>query len=240
MDDRRHGATDTPPPDKPGVVSARERTGEVDGDAFTQAISLQLDARFAEGARPAGAGSSGRQTQQSIDSPLGRQVDPEEYVARRPWFTLMLGFALGVTASAAGFYAFEDMNPRPPPPQIVIATAPERTPSPMPAESPPSPIPPVPVDPAPAVQALPVETAPAMSNLPVPIGGTPDQNELSNAEIMELQTLLQSLGMNPGFLDGLPGPRTVAAIKRYEELRGQPQTGNLDRELLKRLRQEPH
>ena len=79
-----------------------------------------------------------------------------------------------------------------------------------------------------------------MSNLPVPIAGTPDQNELSNAEIMELQTLLQSLGMNPGFLDGLPGPRIAAAIKRYEKLRGQPQTGNLDRELLKRLRQEPH
>ena len=46
---------------------------------------------------------------------------------------------------------------------------------------------------------------------------------------MELQTLLQSLGMTLGFLDGLPpGPRTVAAIKRYEESRGQPQTGNLD------------
>ena len=41
------------------------------------------------------------------------------------------------------------------------------------------------------------------------------------------------------FLDGIPGPRTAAAIRRYEESRGQPQTGNLDRELLKRLRQEP-
>jgi Putative peptidoglycan binding domain len=237
VDDRRHGAADTPPPDKPRVVLAGERTGEVDDEAYWQAISAQLEARFAEGAHPVGAGSSGRQTQQSIGSPLGRQADPEEHVSRRRWFTLMLGFALGVTASAAGFYAFEGMNPPPPPPHIVIA--PDRTPSPMPAE-PPSLIPPVAVDPVPAVQALTVETAPAMSNLPVPIAGTPDQNELSNAEIMELQTLLQSLGMNPGFLDGLPGPRTAAAIKRYEESRGQPQTGNLDRELLKRLRQEPH
>ena len=40
MDDRRHGATDTPPPDKPTVVPARERAGEVDGEAFKQAISL--------------------------------------------------------------------------------------------------------------------------------------------------------------------------------------------------------
>jgi len=238
VDDRRHGAADTPPPDKPRAIPARERTGEVDDEAYWQAISLQLEARFAEGARPVGAGSSGRQTQQSIGSALGRQVDPEEHVSRRPWFTLMLGFALGVTASVAGFYAFEGMNPLPPPLHFVIA--PERTPSPMPAESPPSLIPPVAVDPAPAVQALPVEAAPAISNLPVPIAGTPDQNELSNAEIMELQTLLQSLGMNPGFLDGLPGPRTDEAIKRYEESRGQPQTGNLDRELLKRLRQEPH
>jgi hypothetical protein len=240
VDDRGHGAVDTPPPDRPKVVPALERTGEVGDEAFKQAISLQLEARFAERVRPVGAGSTGRQTQQSIGSPLGRQVGPEEHVSRRPWFTLMLGFALGVTASAAGFYAFEGMNPLPPSPHVVIATAPERTPSPMPAESPPSQIPPVAVDPAPAVQALPVETVPAMSNLPMPITGTPLQNELSYAEILELQTLLQSLGMTPGFLDGLPGPRTVAAIKRYEESRGQPQTGNLDRELLKRLRQEPH
>lgn len=71
------------------------------------------------------------------------------------------------------------------------------------------------------------------------VSRTPDENELTYSEVLELQTLLESLGMRPGFLDGIPGPRTAAAIKRYEESRGQPQTENLDRELLKRLRQEP-
>jgi membrane-bound lytic murein transglycosylase B len=79
-----------------------------------------------------------------------------------------------------------------------------------------------------------------MSNLPVPTTGTPDLTELSYSEVLELQTLLQSLGMRPGILDGIPGPRTAAVISRYEESRGLPQTGNLDRELLKRLRQEPN
>jgi hypothetical protein len=226
VDYRQDGAADTASPGKLRVAPAGKRTSEDDEEAFGQAISLQLEARFAEGARP-------------IGSPLGRQIDPEERVSRRPWFTLMLGLALGVTGSAAGLYAFQGMNPLPAPPHIAIATAPERTPSPMPTESPPPPIAPAAVDPAPAVQALPVATAPALSDLPVPTTGTPDQNELSYSEVLELQTFLQSLGMRPGFLDGIPGPRTAAAIRRYEESRGQPQTGNLDRELLKRLRQEP-
>jgi len=232
VDDRQDGAADTAPPGMLRAAPARKRTGEVDDEAFRQAISLQLKARFAEGARPVGAGS-GSQAQLSISSPSGRQVVPEEHISRRPWFTLMLGLALGVAGSAAGLYAFQGINPLPAPPHIAIATAPERTPSPNPAESPPPPI-------APAVQALPVATAPGMSNLHAPTTRTPDQSELSFSEVMELQTLLESLGMKPGFLDGIPGPRTAAAIRRYEESRGQPQTGNLDRELLKRLRQEPH
>ena len=239
MDYRQDGAAETAPPGSLRVVPAGKRTGEVDDEAFWQAISLQLEARFAKGARPVGAGS-GSQAQKSIGSPLGRQVDPEEHVSRRPWFTLMLGLALGITGSAAGFYAFQGLIPLPASPHIAIATTPEPTPSPMPAESPAPPIPPVAVDPAPAAQALPVATASAVSNLPVPATGTPDQAELSYSEVLELQTRLESLGMKPGLLDGIPGPRTAAAIRRYEESRGQPQTGNLDRELLKRLRQEPN
>ena len=229
MDDRQDGAADTAPPGMLRAAPARKRTGEVDDEAFRQAISLQLKARFAEGARPVGAGS-GSQAQQSIGS----------HVPRHPWFTWMLGLALAVTAFAAGIYAFQRMNPLPTPPHVEMATAPEPNPSPMPAESPPPPIPPVAVDPAPAVQALPVASEPVESNLPVPTTRASDQSELSYSEVLELQTLLQSLGMRPGFLDGIPGPRTAAAIRRYEESRRQPQTGNLDRELLKRLRQEPN
>jgi peptidoglycan hydrolase-like protein with peptidoglycan-binding domain len=44
--------------------------------------------------------------------------------------------------------------------------------------------------------------------------------------------------MKPGPLDGILGSRTVGAIKRYQEANGRPPTGNIDRELLGRLRQE--
>jgi hypothetical protein len=207
------------------TVLARKRTVEVDDEAFKQAISLQLKARFAEGARPVGAGS-GSKAQQSIRSD----------VSRRRWFTWILGLVLSVAAFAAAIYAFQRMDP--PPLRVEMATAPEPNPSPMPAESPPLPILPVAVDPAAAVQALPVASERVESNLPLPTTRASDQSELSYSEVLELQTLLQSLGMKPGFLDGIPGPRTAAAIRRYEESRSQLPTGNLDRELLKRLRQE--
>ena len=71
-----------------------------------------------------------------------------------------------------------------------------------------------------------------------PEPATPKGN-LEGYEIMELQTRLKALGLNPGPLDGLSGAQTVAAIKQYEASRNRPQTGKLDRELLKQLRQEP-
>ena len=67
---------------------------------------------------------------------------------------------------------------------------------------------------------------------------TPGQSELSQSEIVEVQTRLEALGMKPGRLDGILGSRTIGAIKRYEEANGLPQTGNIDREILGRLRQE--
>jgi hypothetical protein len=44
-------------------------------------------------------------------------------------------------------------------------------------------------------------------NLPVPAIRTADQNELNSSEVLELQTRLETLGMRPGFLDGIPGPK---------------------------------
>lgn len=230
--------------------------GEVD-EAFRQSmasLSLQLAARFAESESPGRAGS-GSQTQRSIGSPLGRQVGLEEHASRRPSFSSMLAVAVIVTASAFGVYAFREMNSLHQPASIAMATTPETIPSPAPTVSrPPEAVDPTPpqavvptprdtvgpapsetVDPAPPAQPLLVATAPAASNQPVP---TADQKELTFAEVLELQTLLNSLGMRPGFLDGIPGPRTAAAIRRYEEAKGQSPTGNPSHELLERLRQE--
>jgi hypothetical protein len=57
-------------------------------------------------------------------------------------------------------------------------------------------------------------------------------------EIREIQTKLEALGYDPGPVDGLHGPQTVAAVKRYEIATGREPTGNIDLRLLERLRQE--
>ncbi len=62
---------------------------------------------------------------------------------------------------------------------------------------------------------------------------------LGHQEVRELQTRLRGLGFNPGPIDGDAGPMTATAVTAYQEKRGLPQTGELDRALLDRLRQEP-
>jgi tol-pal system protein YbgF len=97
---------------------------------------------------------------------------------------------------------------------------------------------PVFVVPAATPQPSPVVAAPVVPTAPLSAVPTPRQSELSPSEIVEVQTRLEALGMKPGPLDGNLGSRTIGAIKRYEEANGLPQTGNIDREILGRLRQE--
>jgi peptidoglycan hydrolase-like protein with peptidoglycan-binding domain len=89
--------------------------------------------------------------------------------------------------------------------------------------------------PAPVV----VKTAPVVPNVSEPAMERPVQFELNTSEIWEVQTRLEWLGMQPGSPDGIPGYRTFNAVRRYEESRGQAQTGNVDRKLLEQLRGEP-
>jgi hypothetical protein len=144
----------------------------------------------------------------------------------RPLLALLLGVALAAVAHAM-------ISPSPAPQNSRAATLmPPRPPDPVP---PPSaveiaPAKPVTVDP-PSPPVAPVVVA-------APEPATP-KGKLEGYEIMELQTRLKALGLNPGPLDGLSGAQTVAAIKQYEASRNRPQTGKLDRELLKQLRQEP-
>jgi len=70
---------------------------------------------------------------------------------------------------------------------------------------------------------------------PAPLG----PRRLSNGELREVQTKLQALGHDPGPVDGMHGPQTVAAVKRYEIANGAEPTGNIDLRLLARLRREP-
>jgi hypothetical protein len=62
---------------------------------------------------------------------------------------------------------------------------------------------------------------------------------IGNDEVREIQAKLESLGYEPGPVDGIFGPQTLAAVKRYEIAIGREPTGAIDQRLLERLRQEP-
>ena len=234
-------------------------------EAFKNSISRQLAARAARLAEE--SSSLGARSGSAESDTIGnRQNNLEKPGFSSPLFILGLGFALGVSAGAGAMYYFQSINLRssPPSPRVLAAselpspsataTAPPQTTTattPLPAVDPmatlqppslkeaPSPQPePVKVDvitspqPPPSAAAVSVTIAPQSSILP------PGRTKLNRPETLEVQTRLESLGMKPGPLDGFFGPLLAAAIRRYEETKGRPQIGNVDRELLERLRQE--
>jgi hypothetical protein len=152
--------------------------------------------------------------------------EPERQVGRPRFLLPVMAFALGV-AIAAGLHAFLAKAPESPQRSSVAAAAmpPLAEPSVTTVATPPTP---VIVDPPPV-------TAPVVVLAPEPVM---PQGKLEIYEVMEIQTRLKAIGLYPGPLDGVAGALTKAAIKRYEASRDQPQSGKLDRELLKQLRQE--
>lgn len=98
--------------------------------------------------------------------------------------------------------------------------------------------------PAPVVEEPPVVKA--SLSVPPPKAAEPAQPplesatdpELTWAEVLDLQKRLASLGVNPGPLDGINGPRTTAAVQRYQELKGLAATAKVDRRMLKLLQQD--
>ena len=199
-------------------------------------LSAQHAARTSDLPTGAGPGRQKRHFTSSI------RVPPEQHTSRTSSLVVVLTFALGAIASAAGIYALDGMNRSPRPSPIETETR-SLLPSPMPtpsspikAETPslfPSPMPAPP--PAPVI----VKTAPVVPNASGPAMERPVQFELNTSEIWEVQTRLEWLGMQPGSPDGIPGYRTFNAVRRYEESRGQAKTGNVDRKLLEQLRGEP-
>lgn len=172
-------------------------------------------------------------------------LDPVERAGRPEGRSAVwaVGFMLGAIAGACLIYSFIDTSflgkSRP-----TAAPAPASTPATSVAAAPPPP----------AVAATPTSPPPPVQErwerqLPAPAGAPPlnlqppapaaEPGKLEPYEIMEVQTRLKALGVEPGMLlDGLPGRQTKAAIQRYEESRGQTPTGAVDRALLNRLRQE--
>jgi peptidoglycan hydrolase-like protein with peptidoglycan-binding domain len=53
-----------------------------------------------------------------------------------------------------------------------------------------------------------------------------------------IQQEQRSFGFNPGPIDGAVGTKTAEAVIKYQQARGQLQTGTVNRELLEQLRQD--
>jgi hypothetical protein len=148
---------------------------------------------------------------------------------RRPSLAV-LALVLGL-ALAAVIHAMLGAPTEAPQSARTAVVSPPPLPEPVPPPSAAEIAPPATVAPPPPSPAAPVVVAG-----PEPVA---PKGKLEAYEIMEIQTRLKAIGLDPGPLDGRSGPQTVAAIKQYEASKGRPQTGKLDREVLKRLRQEP-
>ena len=61
---------------------------------------------------------------------------------------------------------------------------------------------------------------------------------MSRDEVRRAQELLAQQGYDPGPIDGLYGPRTKAAVERFEQARGLPVTRTVSTGLIDRLRLE--
>jgi membrane-bound lytic murein transglycosylase B len=67
-------------------------------------------------------------------------------------------------------------------------------------------------------------------------GRNVDNRALSRDQVMAMQRLLNQLGHDAGSVDGLPGPSTRAAIRRFQQARDLPADGHPSVDLLERLR----
>ena len=111
------------------------------------------------------------------------------------------------------------------------AAAPDTTTA---AVEPPAPPPPVQIA---SLTDVPVAVAPEPAP-EAPAQPTPGPQPLRSDQVREVQQKLRGFGFDPGPIDGTTGQRTEAAVKRYQESRNLPQTGDVDSDLLEMLRQD--
>jgi hypothetical protein len=155
--------------------------------------------------------------------------------ARLRWLAILVGG--GIAAVATGV-ALASLVPDESEPAPVVATA-SVVPTPVPTEASQAPPPVFGVaGPAAAAPPAPAPEPPAQPQAAA-IEPVPEPNVLRVDEVTELQVKLRSFGFNPGPVDGVAGPMTQSAAMRYQQARGQPQTGAVDRQLLDQLRQDP-
>jgi hypothetical protein len=84
-----------------------------------------------------------------------------------------------------------------------------------------------------ASAALPPQTTLAPPTVAVDLS----DRELTWTEVHELQARLRALKFDPGPLDGIRGPMTSAAVRRFQQSRGAHATGAIDLAVLTQVRQ---
>ena len=176
----------------------------------------------------------------SVASAEARRAALQAYdQARLRWMVMI---ALGVLAAIATGIGLASLLPDEPESSLPAATAsaaPVATPIAAPIEAPTPPLtaklPESPVT-APAVAPAPVPPVQTQAATSEPAA---DANALRLDEVRELQAKLRAYGFSPGPIDGVAGPMTQSAAERYRQARGQPQTTEVDRQLLEQLRQDP-
>ena len=222
---------------RPNSVAGSEADGR---DAVAKPAIAELSRRLAErvarqqAVDPAAAKAARRAALEAYDLARAR---------RRRW---ALGFAMaGIVGSAVvclvpwvGTKAVPpSLNaalPEPPPvlsmaiatpkPALLNSVSPEPSPPPFQATN---------------AAYMATQAAPPVDVQQVVVEPVKNQTPLGRDEAREIQARLRSFGFNPGPVDGDPGAMTEVAIRRYQQNRGQPQTGSADRDLLERLRHDP-
>jgi CheY-like chemotaxis protein len=219
--------------------------GKADGgdDEVSKSSMAELTRRLGERAAqqravdPVAAKAARRAALQAYDRARARRL------------RLVLSGAMGAVVGSGIAYLVPTIGSLPaPPPPITTAHTEQASPIEMaaatqvsaPPDSAPSPLPP----PASLASARPfptvgTEPAPATGGQQAPVEPAPNQILLRRDEVREVQARLRSFGFNPGRDDGVPGPTTEGAVMHYQQDRGQPQTGTVDRQLLEQLRQDP-
>jgi hypothetical protein len=163
--------------------------------------------------------------------------------ARERRLIVGLSVAVAVTVGAGIAYLVSTVDSRPVPPFPSVAARPEpassleRTSAAPAAASPDSPLPAAGVVYTPAVEAA--SATLAADKQPAPVAATPSDAPLGRDDVREIQARLRSFGFNPGPVDGAAGRMTEGAVRRYQRDRARPETGEIDRQLLEQLRQDP-
>ena len=205
----------------------------------TEELSRQLAERLARqrAADPGAAAAARRAALLAYDQ------------ARERRLIVALSVVLAATVAASVGYFVSTIDSQPVPPLASAATRPQPAPPVETAAAAPAPAldsapaaSPAPAESAadtPAAEPATAETAQAADSQAAPVNGTPNPAPLQRDDVREIQAKLRSFGFNPGPVDGNPGRMTEGAVRRYQQDRGQPQTGEIDNALLQQLRQDP-